>query len=91
VENSGILYNTGMENKPKSAYWQAFNLAWEFGYMIVIPLVVFALGGRFADQRLGTSPWLLLLGMGVAIAITTVMMIRKFSGLVRDIEKQGKA
>lgn len=66
-----------------STVWQAFNLAWELGYTIVVPLVIFALAGRYADKKWHTSPWLLLSGMAVAIIVTTMLLIRKFSKLLR--------
>lgn len=57
--------------------FQALGLAWELGYTIAIPLVVFALLGRLADKWLGSSPWLLLVGVFLSIAITTWLVYRK--------------
>jgi F0F1-type ATP synthase assembly protein I len=68
-------------------YWQALNLALQLGYMIVIPLVIFGLGGRWLDRKLGASPWFLLGGMAVAVGLTTIFLIRKFTRLIRDIEQ----
>lgn len=70
---------------PRSATWQALGLAWELGYSIAIPLVLFALGGRYLDKKLGTSPWLLLGGMGLAIIFTTIFLVRKFSRMMKDV------
>ena len=69
---------------------QAFSLAWELGYLIVIPLVIFALGGRWLDKQYGTSPWFLLGGLVLSIIITTISLIRKFSSLLKDIDQQSK-
>ena len=73
-----------MEKPPRPPLWQALGLAWELVYLIVIPLVAFALGGRWLDRHYGTSPWFLLSGMVVAIIITTVLLIRKFSTLLKN-------
>ncbi len=75
---------------PKSPTWQAFSLAWELGYSIAVPLVLFALGGRWIDRTYGTTPWFLLGGMGLAITFTTILLIRKFSSLMRDVNKPTK-
>lgn len=76
------------KNEPVRPLWQALNLAWELGYTIVIPLVLFALVGRFADKQFGTSPWLLLAGMALAISVTTIALVRKFSKLINDMNKE---
>ncbi len=68
-------------NKTKPM-WQALSLAWELGYTIAVPLVVLALAGRFADKWLGTSPWLLLVGVFVSIIITTWLVYRKTKAIV---------
>lgn len=74
----------------RSAFWQALGLAWELGYLIIVPLIIFALAGRWADQQFGTSPWLFLGGMTLAIITTTIFLVRKFSGLIRDIDETTK-
>lgn len=76
-----------MTDKPRNPMWSALGLAWEFGYMIALPLVLFALGGRWLDRHFATSPWFLLGGMGLAILLTTVMMVRKFSSMIDSSEK----
>lgn len=67
--------------------WQALQMALEMGWMIVIPLILFALAGRYADRVFGTSPWLFLAGVGIAIMSTTVLLVKKFSRIMRDINK----
>lgn len=71
----------GEANKAKPM-WQALSLAWELGYTIAIPLVALALVGRFADKWLGTSPWLLLVGVFLSIMITTWLVYRKTKTIV---------
>lgn len=91
--NSEKPLQNDVQNAPRSApsrasgsaFWQALNLAWELGYTIVIPLVLFALAGRYADKQYGTSPWLLLTGMALAIIATTFALVRKFSKLIAQM------
>lgn len=52
--------------------WSALSLAWELGYTIAIPIVVFALLGRFLDKWLGTSPWLLLIGIFASLIASSI-------------------
>ena len=48
----------------------ALSLAWELGYTIALPIIIFALGGRLLDKKLESSPWMLLAGIGVALMIS---------------------
>jgi len=64
-------------NKKQENSWSAISLAWELGYTIAVPLVALALGGRFLDKKLGTSPWLLLLGILVSIAVSSWLVYKK--------------
>ena len=70
------------ENPKPDKSWSAVSLAWELGYTIAVPLVIFALGGRFLDKKLGTSPFLLLLGVILAITTTTWLVYKKTKSLM---------
>jgi len=65
-----------------------WSLAWDLGWMITIPLVVFAVGGAMIDKKINTSPWFLLGGIGLALVITSIMVYGK---TIRAIEVLGKA
>lgn len=54
----------------------------ELGFLIAIPLVLFALLGRLLDRRFDTSPWLLLSGIVISIAITSVIIYHKAANLI---------
>lgn len=71
----------------RRALWQALNLAWELGYLIVVPLLLFGLGGRWLDKKLETAPWLFLGGMALAVVMTTVFLVRKFAKIIRDLDQ----
>jgi F0F1-type ATP synthase assembly protein I len=64
-------------NKKQENSWSAIGLAWELGYTIAVPLVALALLGRYLDKKLGTSPWLLLLGILVSIALSSWLVYKK--------------
>jgi ATP synthase protein I len=67
-----------MEQKSdKQDSWSALGFAWELGYSIAVPLVVFALAGRLLDKYLNTSPWLLLVGLLLAIVSSSYIVYKK--------------
>lgn len=62
--------------------FSALSLAWELGYMIAIPLVALALGGRFLDKKLGTAPILLLAGVVLAIIVSSYAVYKKTTDIM---------
>lgn len=72
----------------KENNWSAIGFAWELGYSIAVPLVLFALGGRFLDKKLGTSPWLLLGGIVISIAITSFIVYKKVMTVINKVNRQ---
>ena len=69
------------QEKEKS--WSAVGLAWELGYTIAVPIVVFALLGRYLDKKLGTAPWLLLLGILISIAVSSWAVYKKTLDIIK--------
>lgn len=51
------------------------SLAWDMGYMIAVPLVIFALLGRYLDKLLESSPWLFLTGLVLALISSTIWVV----------------
>ena len=66
-----------MKNEKSEKSFSALGLAWNLGYTIAVPLVALALGGRFLDKKLGTAPWLLLLGILISIAVSSWLVYKK--------------
>jgi F0F1-type ATP synthase assembly protein I len=64
---------------------QAVGFAWDFGVIVVLPLVVLAILGRYLDRRYGTEPWIFLGGVIVSIVMTTILVVMKLSRIVKDI------
>lgn len=79
-----------MKKDQKKDSWSAVGFAWELGYSITIPLVLFTLGGRLLDKKLGTSPWLLLIGLFVSIVITFYIVYQKLTKIIKDQDSQDK-
>jgi len=57
-------------------------LAFELGYIIAIPIVIFALIGRFADKAMDTSPIFILLGILLSLFITALLVWKKMKNLL---------
>ncbi|MEK7166826.1 MAG: AtpZ/AtpI family protein [Patescibacteria group bacterium] len=73
-----------MDNKEnKENFWLMLSLAWELGYLIALPLIIFALVGRFLDKFFHTSPWLFLFGILLAIIISTRIVYKKTIQLIK--------
>lgn len=70
--------------------WSAVGFAWELGYSIAIPLVLFTLGGRLLDKKLETSPWLLLSGLFISIIVTFYIVYQKLIKIIKDQDSQDK-
>ncbi len=61
--------------------------AWELGYTIAIPAVLFGIGGAYADKYLNTSPLFLLLGFVIAFMTSIVGVTQKIREILRKMPK----
>lgn len=68
--------------KDKTNKVSVFSLAFELGYMVAIPIVVFALLGRLIDKKLDSSPWFLLLGIIISIIVSTYWVYKKTTDII---------
>jgi hypothetical protein len=53
-------------------------LAFQLGFIIAIPVVVFGFLGKWLDGKAGTAPLLTLIGIFTAIVFTSIWIYRKF-------------
>jgi len=87
----------GQENDQKTvvdnglSLMQALSLAWQMGYLLAIPLVLLALAGRLLDKRLDTSPLFLLIGIGLSIVISSILVAKKALEIIGEISKNDSA
>ncbi|HEY3099669.1 MAG TPA: AtpZ/AtpI family protein [Methylomirabilota bacterium] len=56
------------------------------GIAMVLATVTGLVGGYYADQWLGTTPWLLLVGLGFGIAAGFVMFFRSVNRANRELD-----
>lgn len=70
-----------MEKEPSWA--DSLRLVGQLGFEIALPLVGFALGGRLLDQRLNTSPTFLLIGMVLAVILSTLLVAHKIKQFLK--------
>lgn len=83
-------FQKGMAGKDQTSMWQALGLAWQLGYTIAIPIVVFGLAGRWLDKKYGTSPLLLLVGIFFATIVSSLSVYRKALHIVEGEDDKGK-
>jgi len=70
--------------KENDRQWSIVSLAWELGYLITIPIVLLAFGGKLLDNKLNTSPWMLLVGIIVSIIITSWLVYKKVNSVISN-------
>ena len=71
------------EGSPASAYAGA-------GFQFAFSLLLFFFVGRWADQRLGTAPWLMLVGMVVGGSAGFYSMYKKLMAATEREEREMK-
>lgn len=67
----------------KDDLFLALRLAWDFGWIIAIPVVALGFGGAYLDKYLGTSPIFLLIGMVVAVGLSGWGLWRKLREILK--------
>ncbi len=61
----------------------SLKLVGELGYIIALPAIVFCFAGAYLDKYLHTSPIFFLIAIAIALALSTIGIIRK----IKDIAK----
>ena len=67
----------------RSNLWMVLDLAWSLGYMIVLPLIIFGLGGRWIDAKTESFPLFFILGLLLAIVSTSVWVAGRMKTLIK--------
>lgn len=70
------------EQAKKTTFWMMVGFAWELGYVIALPIVVFGFGGAYADKYFGTSPLFILIGIIAAVSLTSVGLYYKIKKMI---------
>ncbi len=66
--------------------WKALGELSSIGLALVVATVIGLVGGYYADRLLGTSPWLLLLGLALGIAAGFVNLFRSVNRADREFD-----
>lgn len=74
-----------VENRNKLLPWAL--VASELGFLIAIPIVVFALLGRWLDRRFGTGAVFIIFGIIVALTSTGFLIARRLEALVKKLDR----
>jgi F0F1-type ATP synthase assembly protein I len=61
----------------------AVRLAWDLGYVIAIPAVLFGFGGAYLDKLYGTSPLWIITGFVIAMALSGYGLYRKLKEILK--------
>lgn len=77
-------------NQSSVSSFSALNFAWELGYIIALPLVIFALGGRFLDKYFNSSPLFLIAGLIFSFIISSIAAYRKTLIIYQDMYYQSE-
>ena len=62
-------------------------LALELGYIIALPIVILGLAGKYLDERTGADPVFKIIGLLLAIAVSTIWLYRKFSEIFQAMTR----
>lgn len=96
VSLNGLFY-PHMEVAPKPAptsdrqyIMLAFRIMGDFGVGLAVPVVTFALVGKWLDMRFGTRPWFLIAGFILAAGISATYVNRRAKMYGREYEEMGK-
>ncbi len=65
--------------------WSLLPLAFEIGYVIAIPAVLFGFGGAFLDGKYGTSPVFVLIGFVFAFAASAYVVFHRVRSVLKKL------
>lgn len=76
--------------KPGHAGGQNPTALMGIGVQFVAVLLAFLFAGKWLDERLGTSPWLLMIGVFLGFGLSLLYMYRRLSVDPKDPRKGGE-
>ena len=84
MENPKNPTETEIDKKTSLNKWELVGFAWELGYIIALPVLVLALGGKWLDTHFGHEfPWVTLIGIALAIFTTTIWLTRRLKRYIK--------
>lgn len=71
-----------IENKDSEKVWSAYELALTLGYMIIVPILIFGVGGVFLDKWLNTFPIFIFVGFILAMTSGLIIVYKKTKDII---------
>lgn len=71
--------------KKEMTPWQAMGIVWDLMFDILVPVVLFALLGRWLDRRYGTTPLFIAISLIFALAVTIVIVTKKGRSIAKQL------
>jgi len=79
------------EKKSQAPWWQpALVLFIKLSSWIAVPVIGAVFVGKWLDKKYNTEPWLFLLSVGVAFAVSMIVIVRKALSEMNKIEKESQ-
>lgn len=77
------------KNSQKSVKsWSAYNMALNIGFMIIIPILFFGIGGVLLDKYLHTFPIFVVIGFFLAMSSGLLIVYKKSKEMIDEINSQ---
>jgi hypothetical protein len=73
----------------KLTMMKATNIAFEFGFMIALPLIGFGYLGKYLDAKWGTN-FLMLVGIILALVSSSVWFFKRVRAIAKDLNNMQK-
>ena len=72
-----------MEKPPKDSFYVTFGIYGAVGFQLAISVVAGLYLGKWGDKKLGTDPWLMILGVALGAVVG-------FYNLIKLMPKKGE-
>jgi F0F1-type ATP synthase assembly protein I len=82
-----IIAKTPKKSTSDAAYYRfAMRIVGDFGVSIAVPAVAAAFVGIWLDRKLGTTPWLMIIGLAAAFSSTYLVIKKKATDYARQFD-----
>ncbi len=65
--------------------WSLLPLAFEIGYVIAIPAVLFGFAGAYLDRKYALSPVFVLIGLVLAFSLSAYVVYRRVQKITKTL------
>jgi len=73
------------QKKGKSILWQTIGVSMQIGYIITLPLIILVISGKILDKHYNSSPFFLLVGMVLALIVSSIAVFIKMRKIIKKI------